>query len=462
MDRKTHRIDEDLDKTTRQYLQRLAREEDKLNKQLQKKDSAAARRIFAGSQAGYQQLQQSLQQRTGQLDKLRNVYSGHLDSMKTALSFLQQPNQELSAKVKDAVAGVDQLQGRLNQAEEVKKFLAQRQAYLQQQLQKFGMTAQLDQFKRTAYYYKAQVAEYKKTFEDPAKIEAKTMEALSNLPAFRDFFAKNSQLGSLFRLPGSGTPTAGGAAIPGLPTADDLNKELTQRFGSVPDLQQVAQQATGGGDASQLTQLKDKFSQTTDLGGTGGLTGGLGGSGTGSSGGISGDGAGGSDKDMPNFKPNGQKTKKFGQRLEYGINAQTTQSNSFFPATTAFGLSVGYKLNDKSVVGIGASYRMGWGRDIHHIAISEQGAGFRSYLDWKLKGSFWVSGGAELNYQPLVSTLSALSSYNAWQKSALLGLSKKYKAGRKLNGNVQLLYDFLYRQHVPATQPWVFRVGYSF
>ena len=165
---------------------------------------------------------------------------------------------------------------------------------------------------------------------------------------------------------------------------------------------------------------------------------------------------------MPDFKPKEQKTKTFLQRLEYGTNIQTVKSNYFFPTTTDMALSVGYKLSDKNIVGLGASYKMGWGKDISHIVISSQGIGFRSFADFKLKGSFFVSGGFEYNYLSSFKTLQELhNNVDAWQRSALMGLSRKYKVGKR-EGNMQLLYDFLHGQQTPPGTALKFRIGYTF
>ena len=167
------------------------------------------------------------------------------------------------------------------------------------------------------------------------------------------------------------------------------------------------------------------------------------------------------DGEMPDFKPNRQKTKSFLKRMELGTNLQTVKSNNFFPSTSDLALSVGYKLNDKSTIGIGSSYKMGWGKDIRHISVTHQGIGLRSFVDVKLRGSIWISGGAEMNYRSQFSNFEILNDYTPWQKSALLGLSKKYQVSKKLKGNMQLLYDFLSKQQIPRTQPVVFRIGYT-
>ena len=91
------------------------------------------------------------------------------------------------------------------------------------------------------------------------------------------------------------------------------------------------------------------------------------------------------------FKPNSQKTKSFFRRLEFGINIQSQRSNGYFPVTSDIGLSLGYRLNDKSTIGVGISYKVGWGKNIQHINITHQGVGLRSFVDWKIKGSFWLS-----------------------------------------------------------------------
>jgi hypothetical protein len=172
---------------------------------------------------------------------------------------------------------------------------------------------------------------------------------------------------------------------------------------------------------------------------------------------------------MPNFKPNQQKTKTFWQRLEYGTNIQTIKNN-FFPTTSDIGLSVGYKLNNKSTIGVGASYKIGWGQDIKHISITSQGMSLRSYLDVKLKGSFYASGGLEYNYQPLSISDTAASATqktlvaSSWQRSGLIGISKivSIKSNFFKKTKLQLFWDFLSYQQVPRTQPIKFRVGYNF
>ncbi|HMJ48625.1 MAG TPA: hypothetical protein VK498_14940, partial [Ferruginibacter sp.] len=150
-------------------------------------------------------------------------------------------------------------------------------------------------------------------------------------------------------------------------------------------------------------------------------------------------------------------------RLDIGNNFQFAKSTSLIPTVADIALSVGYKLNDKSVIGIGASYKMGLG-SIQRIRLTHQGMGLRSFVDWKLKKQFFVSGGLEMNYNAQFKNIARLQQYNDWQQSGLVGLTKKMNIKTKWfkGTSVQLLYDMLYREHIPVSQPVLLRTGYTF
>ncbi|MFL9485745.1 hypothetical protein ACI6Q2_23405, partial [Chitinophagaceae bacterium LWZ2-11] len=275
---------------------------------------------------------------------------------------------------------------------------------------------------------------------DPDKLTEKALQILQQQPAFTSFMQQNSILSQLFPMPQNyGTSQA----LAGLQTRAAVQQQLSGALnmgalgtggGSGPNPQQYLQQQTQAAQA-QLGSLKDKVNQL---------------------------GGGSSDIDMPDFKPNGQKTKSFLKRLEYGVNIQSQKTTYLLPSTTDIAATVGYKLNDKSTIGIGASYKLGWGKPFNDIHLSNQGMGIRSFADVKLKGSIWMSGGYEFNYQSAyVNLLPQSFGSVAWQKSGLIGLTKKYKVGKK-TGNMQLLWDFLSYSQIPKTQALKFRVGYTF
>ncbi len=366
---------------------------------------------------------------------ITSEYFPFADTLKNSLRFLATDNIGLKSNdnsILDKINQIENLESRFRDANEVRQFMHERQAALRDQLSRLGMVKELKQLNKQVYYYSAQIKEYKLLFKDPRKREQKALELITQTPQFKKFFQEHSELAALFPVPANaGTPLA----LQGLQTRATIQNIMQQRLQSVgPNAQQYLQQGIQQAQAA-MSQLKDKIN---------------------SLGGMS------NDEEIADFKPNTQKTKSFARRLEYGTNLQNSGANRFLPATSDIGISIGYKLNDRSIIGIGASGKIGWGSDIRRINITGQGASLRSFLDWKLKGKFFVSGGYEQNYFQSFKNLSILKNFDSWQSSALLGLSKKYAVGKRLKGEVKLYYDFLYKTHVPASQPVLFRVGYGF
>jgi hypothetical protein len=446
-------LEDKLNKQSEKYLQRLKKKEKKMKRKLARVDSAKAEQTFGDVDAQYDKMIAAVQSDSLPVKRNGGAYIPMVDSVKTSLAFLGQnpavlsQSKEVQDKVKGSLSQVNQLQGKMQQSEQVKAFIQQRKTQIKESLGRFtnlpkGLANDFTGFQKEAYYYSAQLKEYKDMLNDPDKMVQKGLSLLNKLPAFTSFMKQNSELASLFRLPDNyGTP----ASLAGLQTRSMVQQQIqTQLAGGGPNAQQMLQQNLQAAQ-SQLNTLKDKLNK---LGGGGGSS---------------------ADMDMPDFKPNMQRTKSFWQRLEYGSNLQTAKNN-FFPVTTDVGLSVGYKLSDKNTIGIGASYKMGWGQDIKHIKITTQGMGLRSFIDVKLKGSFYLSGGLEYNYQPIGSdslntgTVMHWDEISSWSKSGLIGISKIVSIKSKFfkKTKLQLLFDFLSYQQVPRTQPIKFRVGYSF
>jgi len=401
-----------------------------MQRKLQKKDSVAAKEIFGDVDARYAALKAKANNGGG-----RDLYSGHLDSMQTALRFLDNNNFITDKdKLNQVFAKYGNLQQKLNQTNNIRKLLKERQQQLKQQLANTPLAKEFRKYQKELYYYRTQLDEYKRAWEDPSKLEQKLLETALRIPAFKNFFNKHSALASLFRLPGNDEPSNG--AIAGLQTRASVQQLMESRFGSGPDVRQAMQQNIQSAQA-QLNQLKQKISNL---------------------------GQNGADLDMPDFKPNSQRTRGFWRRIELGANMQSTRSNSFFPVTSDIGLSAGYKINDKSIAGIGASYKLGWGQSIRNIKLTHEGIGLRSFLDWKIKGSFYASGGFEYNYQQPFASVQSLYKADNWQESGLLGVSKIISVKSKFfkKTKLQLLWDFLSYDQLPRTQPLKFRVGYSF
>jgi len=373
---------------------------------------------------------------------MNGEYLPYYDSLKGSLSFLNSNKNILpaikSGKLDKAIGDLNSLQGKLQRADNIKDFIRQRKQQLTELLNRYtslpaSATRILGKYKTDAFYYAAQIRDYKETFRDPDKLQRTALTILNKFPVFQQFMKEHSELGGLFNLPGNyGTALA----LSGLQTRDQVQQVIAGQFGGGANVSQVLSQQVSAAQ-SQLDQFKQKLN-------------------------ILGNGSG--DIDMPNYKINQQRTKTFFQRLEYGTNMQSTKSTYFFPSTTDIALTVAYKLNDKNSIGVGASYKIGWGKDIKHIAFTSEGLGVRSFLDINIKKSFFASGGFEYNYQKPFKKVQQLYAIDSWQKSGLIGITKivsiKSKVFKKTK--LQLLWDLLSYYQQPQTQPIKFRVGYNF
>lgn len=434
---KAQKVDEKVMAYSEKSLKKLQKQEENLRRKLAKVDSLAASQLFDGVKEKYASLRKGLNNTEKELAGVKE-YWPKLDTLKTSLNFLSlnqlsqlKDNTQLN-QLGSAIKNIDKLETKLQSAEAIRTYIKERKEILKTQLEKFGMVKELTKYNKQAYYYSQQINEYKSILQDPRKREQKALELITKTQAFQKFFSEHSELAALFPTPANyGTPQA----IQGLQTRASVQALIQQQMqaggpGGQAMLQQGIQQAQ-----SEMNKLKDKINQ---LGGMGSKT------------------------EIPDFKPNTQKTKSFWSRLEYGTNMQNTRSNMFLPTTSDLGLSIGYRLGQKSSIGLGASYKLGWGRDIRHLTLTHEGIGLRSYLDWKLKGSIYVSGGYEQNYRQRFENLNQLKQIDYWQQSGLLGVSKKYTIGKKWKGDFKLLYDFMYKTHTPETQPVLFRFGYGF
>lgn len=418
-------------------LNKFQKQEEKLfKKMLSGKDSAAARLQLSAIQDKYVSLKDQL--RSGKISSAAKTYLPKLDSLSTSLKLLKDLNY--GDKVKAALSKTESLQDKFHQAEQIRKFIKERKEFLKQQFENLGMVRDLKRINKQAYYYSAQLKEYKAILNDPRKIEKKALELLSKTTIFKKFMEKHSMLASLFRMPGDASDPAYMASLAGLQTRAQVGSLIEQRIqaggpGAREQLQRNLQAAQ-----SELQSLKNKLKSY---------------------------GSGNSDDILPEgFKPNEEKTKSFLKRIEYSTNIQSQKANGYFPVTSDIAMTAGYKLNEKSVVGVGLAYKMGLGRGLEHIRFSHQGLGFRSFIDWKLKGSFWISGGFEMNYMSAFNSIRELQQLHisSWQRSGLIGLSKTVPIKAKFfkKTKVQLLWDFLSYEQRPQRQAIVYRIGYNF
>jgi hypothetical protein len=423
---------------SQKLLQGFQSSEAKLSTRLQAKDSNEARQLFAKSASFYQEIQARLQSpQSDPLQSMKNYVPG-IDSMQTAIQFLSKSG--LSAdklqKLQALSQQLKQLQGSLSNAGEIQQYITQRGAFLQSKLSQYGgLTKQLSGMNTKVFYYQQQLSQYKDILNNRQQQEQLILAAVRQVPAFQQFWQKNSMLSQLFPQPGNTGTLLSGA---GLQTSTQVGKLIQQRLGTAKDdngqgaqfLQQQASQAQG-----EVAQLKQKLDKLNLPGGS-------------------------SDMALPDLTPNSQRTKTFLKRLEFSFNIQNTNATFFLPTISTLGLNVGYKLSDKATVGVGLSYLLGLGNGLDQIRLSNQGAGLRSFVDIKAFKSFWLTGGFEYNYMEQFTSIKVIRDLSLWQRSALVGVMKKFNVGKR-SGSVQVLYDMLAAQEVPQGQVFKIRFGYS-
>jgi len=444
---KTAGMQQRLVRQTEKYLRRMARQEQKLKARIYKQDSAKAAALYGTDPSQeYALLAQRLRQDSSRLfSSMGPEYLPYADSLQGALGFLNKnpavlsANPALQAKMQRSLAGLQQLQAKLQYADLIKQFIQARKAQIQQTLSAYshlpaGVKGPFQAYKTKAFYYAEQVRQYRQELNDPNKMMQTALLLLNKLPAFTQFMQKNSFLTGLFGVPpGYGTEQG----LAGLQTREQVLSMIQSKIGSGgPNAASAIQQNLS--KASQdIAKLHDKLSSL---------------------------GGGSGDMDMPNFKPSDQHSKTFLKRLEYGFNLQTTRGSYYYPTFTDLGVSIGYKLAHSNSFGLGASFKAGWGSGWQHISLSGQGVGLRSWVNIHLKKSYSLTGGYELNYLQPFSAFKDIPKLTGWAQSGLIGIAKtismKSTVFRKTS--IALLWDFLSYSQVPQTQPVIFRIGYAF
>ncbi len=444
IDKKIDKYSSRITKKTTKTVEKLARWENKIKQQLERVSPETAKRLFGNGQITFSVLLQKMKEGENVLKKYHTQYDAYRDKLVTSFKYLDQQKENLDSKLLEPLAKArgktDELSETVDNTEAIQQFIRERKKQLLDcAFQQLGKSKYLSKINKESWYYFETMRNYKQLFNDPEKAEQTAKGILSKVPAFQKFVKENSMLASLFKKPQNYEVAE---ALQGLQSREYMQTMMQGKIASgMEDARQAVSKNIQLAEA-ELNKLKEKVIKKS------GNT---------------------AEINMPDFKPNTQKTKTFLQRIEYGSDMQFARTSSILPATSDLAITVGYKLNDRSTVGLGASYKVSLG-NIQRIRISNEGAGARSYLNWRLKKQFFISSGYEMNY---FTTFQANSNARpssgsnfkrTWQQSALFGLTKKINinSGFLKSTNVQVLYDFMGSRNSPATQSLLFRIGYNF
>ena len=359
-------------------------------------------------------------------------YLSRFDTLQTLFSFAGMESPELMRKATDAVT---LMKDKLGATEVTDQWIRERQQMLYDALSRHsslpsGIKKAFDQWKGEAWVWKARAEAWRETLNNPQQIEKEALRILHRQPFFQKFMAENGELARLFGPPSGASDLPAGTPIPGLQTRASVAEALQARFG-VDALQSggaLQQQIQNGMDqlsnqqnnpiaqaVSEVTQAVEQVKATLSP----------------------------AQQEKADLKA--QPLKK---RFEFGANLQSATRMQNFPAVRDIGLSAGYKLNPRSVVGIGIAYKFALGESWKDIEWTHEGVGFRSFFDWRLASAgskllkgIWLTGGFEMNYWARIARDAQWEDL-AWEKSGLVGVTKTIAAKRK-EGKVQVLYNLI-------------------
>ncbi|MEZ2440405.1 hypothetical protein AB6805_01690 [Chitinophaga sp. RCC_12] len=436
------------DRLKRRQLKLIAKlqlMEGKAGRRLKEVDTIAAMTYLQQTKDAYATLLGKL---NGTKEEGQSPYIPRLDSLHCLVNFLG-ATAEGKDHLNKALKSIDGLKGDWLRGESVKSFLAERATMLNSLREKFpqlkGIKGAAAKYSKELFYYKRRLDQWKEELNTPADWEATALKTLGKVPVFQQFLRENSQLSSLFGMQSNGGPDIAAVAVNGMQTRATVQTLLQQRLGPAAGNleQQLASQAVAQGTG--FTDIRNKITSLRSAG-------------------MSGDEA----SAMPAFKKNDQRIKPFLKRLEYGFDLQTGKRSAYqFPASNDLAVSLGYRLNDRLVTGIGVAYKFSMGEAWNKINFTHDGIGLRSYLDWKLAapgkgktallGNLWISGGIEQNHWSRFENIAELRSLT-WQTSGLIGVAKKIQYQKK-TAKLQLLWDFL---QPAGNRAVVFRWGYNF
>jgi hypothetical protein len=425
---KLSRFNEATGRSMQRFLNWFDKQRDKLYAVT---DSAAAKILPAANPASLQ-------------EQAAKIYLPYLDTLNNSLAFLQSINAQqqkvLDGKLARALQQSGIAQSQLSRIKAISTMLEQQQNALLNLPQQYQQTLQryLGNISKEWQACLQQVANYKTLLTSPGKAQEALLAVIREIPAFQKLMAQNSLLAGLFQVPGNY-----GAQVGNLQTRSQVLQLLQERtrfagLDATALLNNQLEQARG-----QLNTLKSKAADNNEAEG------------------------------FRDFESKTTNRISVLQRIELSAGIRFSKQNNILPSRSEMLLQVGYKFSPKASLGVGFTYWLGLGKDIRHIALSNEGIGFSSYFKMQLRRRFFASGGWEQNYFNRFARLDETDLFRPWRGSALIGVGKQTSLGksplggrwgkqRKTSGTITLLYDLLHRQQQPHTEAFKLRVGYGF
>jgi hypothetical protein len=129
LQQKLNGLGQQLDHKTEKYLRKLERQETRIYRKLWKTDSLAAKELMGDVKQRYASLQAEASSQAQRLSAFSQVYSAKLDSLGTTFRFMENSPgipEGLKKKIAIASQSATGLQHKLNQTDQVRKYLKER------------------------------------------------------------------------------------------------------------------------------------------------------------------------------------------------------------------------------------------------------------------------------------------------------------------------------------------------
>jgi hypothetical protein len=433
-----------INKDTKKLLNRLIRLENKVKKILHKVSPDMERKLFGAGQSFEEIYKQYLSKQTG--ENLKGKFSksqryiehvktqfGYLDSI-TNLYTLENNGPSLSK-----ISKLDSLQKSINFNEYIQDEILKRRKFLLSQLSGVvSVDKVLDKMNFECMSFLKEAVKNRELLFEHSRIEKEVTKYLGRMPDYFKYQNAQSSLRDIFRNSAlSFPPSASSKIIEGIPLRSTLQQNIPEGgdlvdlgMMQIPSLRKVVDNFNT--EELNLNTVSDLLSDTFQL-----------------------------NKLKSHNEISAYQSMR--QRLEFGFNVQFSKSKSILPATGDMGLNIGYKISKRFTTGLGISFKIGLGSGWNNIRLSGEGFGARSFVKYSIGKKLDLYGGWESNFVSKIKKMESILESNVpWRTSILGGISKSYIISKKLKGNIQVLFDFLYDKNRQFNQPFLIRFGYEF
>ena len=373
-------------------------------------------------------------------------YTPELDTLSMALAYLDTQHDKCKCEKNGNVQeGLVQLKMEMKRTENIQQYLRERNSFLERALKNdAALKSQLNGLTRTSTYFSQQSADYINLFSDRANIEKSIFGALQKIPAFSSYMG---QFGAMPAL--NPTPPAIGMKESLklndlLEMAPEESKniltEISNASHDVSEKSSALVETTAASGRDQKELMGELLAAKDSIPDKKGLP----------------------REKKEKWQPNPLRTKRFVDRVKMNTNMQWDKRSYFLPLSGTVGIATTYQLHQRINIGVGGSFIVALGYPIllkgetetTKFHVHSNGMGFRSLVDFQLKGMLFAQCGYERNYREILAG-SDLSTQ--WTQSALAGVKLKYPVRNKRSKpTMEIMYDFLHHNNQPA---FVIRAG---